>query len=330
MTAEGNSFALPPEEDYPPADVLLGERALEVASQALARMDPEIELQSIVPTYIGYTPSERIRVNYTITVAYPDGDVRDEDLIAVAGGDGPPAGAHVVETGAGPIGYWRYPWDPHLPGLEVAWDMASIVGMLEAADIQVESAPVVSHMSYAPAYHAVLRVEFEERTGRSRRKGVSERTLYLKVVRPAEIGHIQAAHVALQGHVPSPRCLAWSASLGLLLLDEVQGRSVWELLVSGEPPPDPEVFLEVMDRLSGIELPGNPQATSGDIAVACGKTLVAVMPEEAERVTRLVDYYAAEVAQPIVTIHGDFHEDQVLLSPDGSIAGIIDLDEVGP
>jgi hypothetical protein len=140
---------------------------------------------------------------------------------------------------------------------------------------------------------------------------------------------VQRAHVELAAALPVPRCLAWSGNLGVLLMDSVAGRSVWERVIAQESLPGPEVFLDVLDRLAATELPGELLETSGQQAVSLGEVLKATVPEESGRIDELVAYFSDEEDQPVTTVHGDFHENQVLLDDNG-ITGILDLDEVGP
>src|SRR4051794_27557987 len=252
MSTPGPEFEID-DPALPAAGLLVGSGATELATTVLREM-ASLELRDLTIGQIHYLPGHRIRVLYNVEVEYDDGDVRFEDLIAVAEDDGVPDGAHVFESSAGTIGCWRYPWDPVLPGLPVAWDLASVVGMLEASDIRIADAPELSSLSYSPTKHAVLRVAIQRARGGLRRGSDPER-LYLKVLRPPDAEAMQRRYTSLAGVVRAPRCLAWSGSLGLVLMDEVPGRSVWEMLVDGEPPPSAEAFLDARDRLATIDLP---------------------------------------------------------------------------
>jgi aminoglycoside phosphotransferase (APT) family kinase protein len=53
------------------------------------------------------------------------------------------------------------------------------------------------------------------------------------------------------------------------------------------------------------------------------------VPEEAARLERLSEALAGAERQPPVTIHGDFHEGNVLVGEHG-ISGLLDVDDAGP
>src|SRR4051794_40698845 len=133
MAPEVTSYKLR-DPAFPVAELLVGEAAGELGARALREL-AQLELQAIAPHQIAYRVGQTIRVLYEVTVTYPDGAVRTEDLVAYTSITGPPEGALTLETGAGPVGYWRYPWDPRLPGLEAAWDTTMLLGMLEAARV---------------------------------------------------------------------------------------------------------------------------------------------------------------------------------------------------
>jgi aminoglycoside phosphotransferase len=229
------------------------------------------------------------------------------------------------------VAFWRYPWDPRLPGLEVAWEKNSLLGMLEAAGAKLHALPTLRNLSYSPGTHAVIEIQLAPEPRRLLRRAppAEAETLYLKVMQPSEVEHVQRAHVELLDVLPVPQCLAWSANLGVLLMDAVTGETVWERVIDRQPLPGPEVFIEILDRLAATVLPGDVVATTGSQAVTSGEILKATVPEEAGRVDELVAYCADEEDQPLTTVHGDFHENQVLLGDEG-VTGIVDLDEVGP
>lgn len=328
MAPEVTSYELH-DPAFPVAELLVGEAVGELAAHALRAL-ADLELLAIAPRQIGYRPGAIMRVLYDVTVVYPDGSQHEEDLVAAASTAAPPTGEYsiVLDSPAGPVAFWRYPWDPLLPGLEVAWDTNTLLGMLEASGVgRLQALPELRAVSYSPASHGVIEIEL---TTGPRRKA-QQRTLYLKLVQPDEAGHIQRAHVELADVLPVPRCLAWSGNLGLLVMDAVAGEPLWQRVLEGGPLPGPDAFLDVLDRLAGTRLSGEELDTSGEVAAASGAILKATAPDEAERVDRLLAYYAAEEPQPLTTVHGDLHENQVLLA-DGAaeITGIVDLDEVGP
>src|SRR3954452_736899 len=218
MTAPGPELDID-DPALPAASLLVGAAARELAVSVLREM-ANLELNDISIGQIHYLPGHRIRVLYNVDVVYPDGDERYEDLIMVVEDDGVPEGGYAFESPAGPSGCWRHPWDPLLPGLPVAWDLASVVGMLEASNIRIADTPELSSLSYSPTKHAVLRVAIQRARGGLGRGSDAER-LYLKVLRPPDAEAMQRRYTSLAGVVRAPRCLAWSGSLRLVLLHEV-------------------------------------------------------------------------------------------------------------
>jgi len=52
------------------------------------------------------------------------------------------------------------------------------------------------------------------------------------------------------------------------------------------------------------------------------------MPSVADRLARFVERYGEDAPQEKITVHGDFHEAQLLLDGNG-LTGLLDLDDVG-
>src|SRR4051812_5378032 len=143
---------------FPVAELLVGEAAGELGAQALREL-ADLELQAIAPQQIAYRAGQTIRVLYAVTVTYPDGTVRAEDLVAYTSIDGPPDGALVLESTSGPVGFWRYPWDPWLPGLGGAWGTTTLLGMLGGARGQLHALPTPRHVSYSPRPPPAIGIE---------------------------------------------------------------------------------------------------------------------------------------------------------------------------
>jgi aminoglycoside phosphotransferase (APT) family kinase protein len=53
------------------------------------------------------------------------------------------------------------------------------------------------------------------------------------------------------------------------------------------------------------------------------------VPEEAERLERLASALTGAQRQPTATVHGDFHEGNVLVGGEG-VSGLLDVDDAGP
>ena len=72
----------------------------------------------------------------------------------------------------------------------------------------------------------------------------------------------------------------------------------------------------------------SPTATKATSLTMDSTEMARIMPSQAARLERFIERLGDDRPQPEVTIHGDFHEVQILLGPDG-LSGVLDLDDSG-
>jgi aminoglycoside phosphotransferase (APT) family kinase protein len=129
--------------------------------------------------------------------------------------------------------------------------------------------------------------------------------------------------------VPAPPCEIADRS-GILRLGLLRGTSLGSCLRRGRPrAPTPDELLELLDRLDDAGLPGEPDAGSDASLRRYARLLRALVPEEADRLASLSEALGGAERQPTVTIHGDFHEGNILVGDQG-ISGLLDVDDAGP
>jgi hypothetical protein len=176
---------------------------------------------------------------------------------------------------------------------------------------------------YKPRRRAVLRMRLE---------GGRRQAVYAKV-RADERGaliHRSAVALAAAG-VPLAEPLGYLPDLRLMLASEVAGTRLRELRGSPRFAAAMEPVAEVLARLHACRLPDletSEDAEAGELRSAAG-TVAALLPGVSTRVERLADRLIDRLAAadvPTGTIHGSFHDDQVLVS-EGAVT-LVDLDSV--
>ena len=156
-----------------------------------------------------------------------------------------------------------------------------------------------------------------------------EHLLFVKVVRPELAEELYRLHETLIGDLPIARCLGWS-DLGLVVLEPLPGQTIYASLNGGGPqPPGGDELLGLLRTLERFEIDAKPRRTTGGKVVRHVQLLKAILPDQAELLDRFAERYGEERPQPRITIHGDFHENQILFA-DGRVTGLLDVDDVGP
>ncbi|MCZ2857022.1 phosphotransferase [Blastococcus sp. VKM Ac-2987] len=306
---------------WPPAlQLLLGEPAAELWSAVLGPLSGR--LRSLTPAAVTLRPDGAATVRHTAVVDWADGRSTREHLAAATGTAIPP-GATVVEGTAGggplPVGVWRWPLDPALPGLAWATSAAGVAGRLGALGVDV-GRPRLRLRTYRPGRRAV--VEVTSPAGR----------WFLKVVQPAAVADLVARHAALGAAVPVPPVLA-STGDGVVVLPGLPGTPLRAAL-TGDPAglPEPGSLDALLDRLPAVpararrRTPGDPLPSLRAHAAVLG-TLCPSLVARLDRLTAAVGAAAGE--HPVVPVHGDFYEAQLLVDA-GAVVGLLDVDTAGP
>jgi plasmid stabilization system protein ParE len=158
----------------------------------------------------------------------------------------------------------------------------------------------------------------------ARRAGSPEPVLFVKVLPPPAAARLRALHETLGAALPVARCLACSEERGVLVLEALPGSTLGAALAAGSAPP-PGDLLGLLETLAGHR--GQP--TTAAKMRSHTRLLRQLVPEESGALDRIAALYGDERAQPPATVHGDFHDGQVLAHA-GRVSGLLDLDDVGP
>jgi hypothetical protein len=296
-------------------------------------------IRSLTARQVLFRPGSRVTVTYRATLEWGDGSKAEETIVATADGAGLPAGAATASAGEEPVAVWRAARDPLLPGMERALDPGFALRLLTATGVRAGAARIALR-AYRPGRRAVVEVwpvEPQERKlvftrGSGTLRAVSPRqapALYLKVLRPDRAAAVAAVHERLLAHVPAAPC-ALADRAGILALGPLRGASLGACLRRGRPrAPAPGELLELLGRLDDAALAGERGPSSDARLRRYVRLLRALVPQEADRLERLGDALGGAEPQPAVTVHGDFHEGNVLVGDQG-ISGLLDVDDAGP
>ena len=317
---------------------LLGAQAARIVAPAAP---PGAEIRALRATQVLLRPARRVTVTYRATLERAGGGTVGDTIVATADRDGLPRAAATSRAGSETVAVWRAPEDPLLPGMERALDAGFAHRLLADAGVDATAARAELR-AYRPGRRAVVQVapvqQAQRRLVFSRSAGGTLRAaprqdvpaLYLKVLRPDRARAVATVHERLLPVVPAPPC-AFADGPGILRLGALRGASLGACLRRGNPaPPDPGDLIALLERLDQAGLRGSPPAGGSDARVLRYTTLLrALVPEEGERLKRLESALTGAQRQPTATVHGDFHEGNVLVGSEG-ISGLLDVDDAGP
>jgi hypothetical protein len=150
------------------------------------------------------------------------------------------------------------------------------------------------------------------------------------VVRPGQAEPLYGLHTKLAAAVPVAQSPGGSDEHGLLVLQALPGATLGET-IARDPrrAPDGHAIVELVRRFGPVDVGGEPRYTTRQRIGNHVELLKAVVPDQAELLDRVLDVYGDERPQPTTTVHGDFHESQLLVQ-DGRITGLLDVDDAGP
>ena len=209
------------------------------------------------------------------------------------------------------IRLWKGRDDPVLTGLRQALDGPALEDWLDTLD--VARGPVERRLLvHRPRRRAVIEV---------RRGG--ER-LFLKVVRPSAVAGIRDRHRELAGRLPVPTILGTSEDLGLVVLQALDGTSLFDAVINGRRP-SAQVITEVISRIRACPPIARTASSAIDRVPEHVAALSLLLPDEAMRLAAIADAIGPD-PQPVGTVvHGDLHPGQILVA-DEHVTGILDLD----
>lgn len=231
-----------------------------------------------------------------------------------------PASAAVIEVEDLPVAVWRFPEDPYLPGLPSAVDHGRVRLWLEVLGAQVGSVRVRTR-AYRPTRRAVLEVSVDAAEG-------SRRRVFLKVVAPHRAAALANSHHQLSPHVPVPQVLGLDPDAGIVALEALPGERLREAVVSGAELPDPWELVAITDRLAVCDLDTQQDPRRFADATRHVPLLSRLVPPAADRVARVANH-TRSLYGPLVTVHGDLHDGQLLLVG-ATVSGLLDVDGAGP
>ncbi|MGC5615777.1 phosphotransferase family protein [Georgenia sp. Z1491] len=314
-----------------PADVALltGPDAGDVLTSALVPDDGRL-VEWAVHT-VHHRPGAGVTVGYTATVerTAADGSRKrtEEYLCATTARLTRAAGPGLVRLeppdGRGPVVHlWRHPADPELPALATACDSAKMSQRLgEQVTLEL--------VAYRPTRRAVLRAT-----------GASGRVHYVKVVRPVSLADLVGRHRMLtSAGVPAPAVVAEEPA-GLAVLAEGQGESLARVLHRGpghETDAVLHALVRTLDTLPPAALQLARRSAWSERANHYAHAAATVVPEAEARTRALAagidQLLHAGPPQPVVPVHGDFYEANVLMDPrEGitAVSSLLDVDSLGP
>ena len=302
--------------------LLTGPRAASVLAAALAPAGQRLESWEVHSVH--HRPGAGVSVGYTAVVVSMSGRRSTEYLCATTArlsNPQAPGLTRVAPTGGDgpPVYVWRHPADPELPALPVACTPSLLSKRL--------GMPVKATMvAYRPTRRAVVRVTLPDSS-----------TAYAKVLRPSQSAAFAHRHRMLAAAgVPAPEVLREDGD-GLVLLSTGRGVALSGLLSRGmDDAQAKRVFAGLaglLDSLpaSAVDLPAHPAWS--ERARHYAHAAATVLPEHASRAravaTGVEQLMAASNAGPVVPVHGDFYEANVLMDGE-AVACLLDVDSLGP
>jgi hypothetical protein len=236
-----------------------------------------------------------------------------------------------VEARAGEIEplLYNYRDDPYLPGLRRLADSEEQHRLLGTHVGLHPHRVAVSPVRFRAGQRAVLELELWWRQG-----NVRKLSMHARAMRPDKLqGWFAAREVMLTSGYVVPSVLGSWPEGGALWLETIRGETLRSLIRNGRAPA-PESVLRGMEPLwrSGAGCEGTlplgiyaaARYTSG--LLKSWMPDVAAEPEQQELFDAVLSF--AKEWRPIGPAHNDFHDNQLIVQPDGRIA-IVDFDEAG-
>jgi len=273
--------------------------------------EPELSPRQIRIRQLSHNPGRRAVVSYV--AEWPDDDYVPPEQFAFEIARGEDAKLY------------RYPEDPHLPGLSEA---ASVEGAARLLNKYVLSFPArrlrVDMVRYRPGNRAVLRHR------------LSKFSFYVRVMRPKTMDPLlEAGRLAQHSGFTLPRVAGHWSEGGVLWLSEIPGKNLRGQVRRGDQP-EPETLLDGLERLWDVPVESSDirPFNLGSAYRRAKRAFTRALPEGEPALGELTD--ATEALDPFVEswrpshmAHNDFYDDQMLVLPDGRIA-LVDFEEAGP
>lgn len=301
------------DEQLPAMPAMLGPEAVDLLAAAVAGAGGQA--LSARPLQITWRPGRSLLVTYEVQVAW-NKNLRTSELYVAATGTSVSKNAVVVARDDQQVAVWQMSRDPVLPGLGVVTDPDLARKILEQLGTPDE--PFTTRIrAYRPSCRAVVELS-----------GTGFR-LFVKVVPPAEVPALQERHRVLSTQLPVPLSHGWSGEYGLVVLEALTGPTLRDCLLDKKQRlPSAQAFADLLDRIP--EVPDGRTAPSPVRAASEHACLVrSLLPELGDRITALLDGLSVcRESFPLVPVHGDLHEAQVLVRG-GEVVGLLDIDTAG-
>lgn len=293
-----------------------------------------LDLEVAHPIRAVYWPGRSARVSYRARARAGEGgrrhltlcvEVRDRprDSIAVPDGSLDRHGfPDPVEARNGTL-IWTLPYDPVLAALPEAVDRRVLRRVL-GEDAPAVLAPTI--VSYRAARRAVVRYRIVH-------PGRAARTMFGKVLRDAPFVRTFTAYrnVARSG-LRTARPSSAEGIPGLVLFPQLEGGSLRDRLLAGDPLPAPRRIVDLLGALGSTRWrgEGRPRRHSRS-ARSTGRLLAHLLPHRRAETLAVASALAERVdaVAPWAPTHGDLYDAQVFVTRDRSL-GLIDLEDAGP
>lgn len=304
---------IPPDPAVPALAELLSDAGRGLLGSVAAERGLELTASRIAQ--VRYDPGHSVTVQFRARMSDSDGTETDEIWVATSGRPAPD-GTPVFAIGGTTVALWRYPDDPHLPGLAPAADPARIAPVLKRLGAEPDDDLSVRLRAYRPGRRAVLEVNFPPHR------------LFVKVVQPTKVAALQSRHELMAEHVPVPQTLGWSRDTGVVVLQAMPGRTLRRQLEhDGRAAPTGGALLHLLDALPvGPDrrvVPGPIERLPVHVHL-----LSTVLPTARDRLIEMEQRIGEAAGGPQAPVHGDFHASQILVD-DGAVVGLIDVDTSG-
>jgi aminoglycoside phosphotransferase (APT) family kinase protein len=298
----------------PAYEALSGPDAQELVGAAYASIGLTVE--DLAVRQVQYEPGIALSVRYAATLRSPlTGQWWVEPVTAAVDAHGAVPGALVVSDGHREVGVFRWPHDPRLPGLVRAADSTAQPQWWEPCGDDL----TIDVVGYRPGRRAVLH------------GSGSDGDVFVKVLTPRKAARSARRLDTLRRHgVPVPRVLMRDLEAGVLVLEGLPGATLRQRLTEQAPAPSPDELLALLDLLPSSWADGAREVPAPSTHAARHAAVIAqVLPAARPALDRILAAVTSDIPEPAVAVHGDFHDDQLLVDERGEIVGLLDVDGAG-
>jgi aminoglycoside phosphotransferase (APT) family kinase protein len=290
------------------------ERLLAAASAAAGAELTDVRLRSV-----HHRARRSVSHVYEATLVIGD-EQREVLLVAHVDAKPLPPGTFILRAGDDEVAVWRFPHDPFLPGLPPAVHRARVRELLDELGAPAGELTLRTR-AYRPSRRAVVEVTIDG-------DDAAGRILYLKVLAGDRATELAGMHRQLARVVPVPRVVGVAPEQGILAIEALGGDTLRDAMVAGLPLPPAEELVDLSRRFASADLTSRRDPRAFADPTRHVALLSRLVPEDAATIRRVAQA-AVTIDGPLVPVHGDLHDAQVLLT-DGAVTGLLDIDGAGP